>query len=171
VAALHLADSYYSRLWVRRSHETAETAVADAAPAPDRAFLPNGLAGTRRLAHTSLGSQQWLKYAGSTGERPGKQMSATTATSRPTVVHALMLRRSVRRWNGTTSSSTHRLAWCSGSVFSEIRRHDRHPGGIRDFAVGFIARPFGGLFFGHFATVWRKPMLVITLLLVGGGTS
>src|ERR1043165_6371565 len=39
------------------------------------------------------------------------------------------------------------------------------------FAVGFIARPFGGLFFGHFGDrIGRKPMLVITLLLVGGGT-
>ena len=39
------------------------------------------------------------------------------------------------------------------------------------FAVGFIARPFGGLLFGHFGDrLGRKPMLVITLLLVGGGT-
>jgi len=36
------------------------------------------------------------------------------------------------------------------------------------FAVGFLARPFGGLFFGHFGDRWgRKPMLVATLLLVG----
>jgi metabolite-proton symporter len=39
------------------------------------------------------------------------------------------------------------------------------------FAVGFLARPFGGLLFGHFGDrLGRKPMLVITLLLVGGGT-
>lgn len=39
------------------------------------------------------------------------------------------------------------------------------------FAVGFLARPFGGLFFGHFGDkLGRKPMLVMTLLLVGGGT-
>src|SRR5690348_11926818 len=39
------------------------------------------------------------------------------------------------------------------------------------FGVGFVARPFGGLFFGHFGDrVGRKPMLVITLLLVGIGT-
>ena len=39
------------------------------------------------------------------------------------------------------------------------------------FAVGFLARPFGGLFFGHFGDrMGRKPMLVATLLLVGGGT-
>jgi MHS family shikimate/dehydroshikimate transporter-like MFS transporter len=39
------------------------------------------------------------------------------------------------------------------------------------FAVGFLARPFGGLFFGHFGDrIGRKPMLVATLFLVGGGT-
>jgi len=39
------------------------------------------------------------------------------------------------------------------------------------FAVGFLARPFGGLFFGHFGDKWgRKPMLIATLLLVGGST-
>jgi metabolite-proton symporter len=39
------------------------------------------------------------------------------------------------------------------------------------FAVGFIVRPFGGLFFGHFGDrIGRKPMLVATILLVGGGT-
>jgi MHS family shikimate/dehydroshikimate transporter-like MFS transporter len=39
------------------------------------------------------------------------------------------------------------------------------------FAAGFLARPFGGLFFGHFGDRWgRKPTLVATLLLVGGST-
>src|SRR6185437_1405737 len=39
------------------------------------------------------------------------------------------------------------------------------------FAVGFLSRPFGGLLFGHFGDRWgRKPMLVATLLLVGGST-
>lgn len=39
------------------------------------------------------------------------------------------------------------------------------------FGVGFVARPFGGLFFGHFGDRWgRKPVLVATLLLVGVGT-
>ena len=39
------------------------------------------------------------------------------------------------------------------------------------FGVGFLARPFGGLFFGHFGDrLGRKPMLVVTLLLVGVGT-
>ena len=39
------------------------------------------------------------------------------------------------------------------------------------FGVGFIARPFGGLVFGHLGDrIGRKPVLVITLLLVGAGT-
>src|SRR5215471_16999338 len=39
------------------------------------------------------------------------------------------------------------------------------------FGVGFVARPFGGLFFGHFGDrLGRKPILIATLLLVGGGT-
>jgi MHS family shikimate/dehydroshikimate transporter-like MFS transporter len=39
------------------------------------------------------------------------------------------------------------------------------------FGVGFAARPFGGLFFGHFGDRWgRQPVLVATLLLVGIGT-
>ena len=39
------------------------------------------------------------------------------------------------------------------------------------FGVGFIARPFGGLVFGHLGDkLGRKPVLVITLLMVGGGT-
>ncbi|OUS91362.1 MFS transporter [Rhodococcus sp. NCIMB 12038] len=36
------------------------------------------------------------------------------------------------------------------------------------FAVGFIARPLGGILFGHFGDrIGRKPMLVITLVLMG----
>lgn len=39
------------------------------------------------------------------------------------------------------------------------------------FGVGFFARPFGGLVFGHLGDkLGRKPVLVITLLLVGVGT-
>src|SRR5579884_136604 len=39
------------------------------------------------------------------------------------------------------------------------------------FGVGFFARPFGGLVFGHFGDrMGRRTVLVITLLLVGGGT-
>jgi MFS family permease len=40
------------------------------------------------------------------------------------------------------------------------------------FAVGFVARPFGGLFFGHLGDrIGRKPVLVITLCLVGFATT
>ena len=39
------------------------------------------------------------------------------------------------------------------------------------FGVGFFARPLGGMFFGHLGDrLGRKPVLVMTLLLVGGGT-
>ncbi len=39
------------------------------------------------------------------------------------------------------------------------------------FAVGFIARPLGGVIFGHFGDkVGRKSMLVITLMLMGVAT-
>lgn len=39
------------------------------------------------------------------------------------------------------------------------------------FGVGFFARPFGGMVFGHLGDrMGRKPVLVITLMLVGVGT-
>jgi MHS family shikimate/dehydroshikimate transporter-like MFS transporter len=39
------------------------------------------------------------------------------------------------------------------------------------FAVGFMARPVGGVIFGHFGDrIGRKSMLVITLLIMGGAT-
>ena len=39
------------------------------------------------------------------------------------------------------------------------------------FAVGFVARPFGGVIFSHFGDkVGRKPMLVWSLLLMGAAT-
>jgi metabolite-proton symporter len=39
------------------------------------------------------------------------------------------------------------------------------------FGVGFVARPLGGLVFGHLGDrIGRKPVLVLTLLLVGAGT-
>jgi MFS family permease len=39
------------------------------------------------------------------------------------------------------------------------------------FGVGFFARPFGGIVFGHFGDrLGRKPMLVMTLLLAGIAT-
>ena len=40
------------------------------------------------------------------------------------------------------------------------------------FAVGFFARPIGGLVFGHFGDrVGRKKMLILTLLIMGVGTA
>jgi MFS family permease len=40
------------------------------------------------------------------------------------------------------------------------------------FAVGFIARPLGGVIFGHYGDrVGRKQTLVIALLMMGGGTT
>jgi MFS family permease len=39
------------------------------------------------------------------------------------------------------------------------------------FGVGFVARPFGGILFGYLGDRWgRKPVLVTTIILVGGGT-
>jgi MFS transporter, MHS family, shikimate and dehydroshikimate transport protein len=40
------------------------------------------------------------------------------------------------------------------------------------FAVGFVARPVGGLVFGHFGDrIGRKKMLILTLLIMGGSTT
>ena len=40
------------------------------------------------------------------------------------------------------------------------------------FAVGFLARPVGGLVFGHFGDrVGRKKMLLMTLVIMGVGTA
>ena len=39
------------------------------------------------------------------------------------------------------------------------------------YAVGFLARPFGGILFGHFGDrLGRKSMLVTTLMLMGVAT-
>lgn len=39
------------------------------------------------------------------------------------------------------------------------------------FAVGFVARPLGGIVFGHFGDrIGRKSMLIISLLMMGGAT-
>ncbi|MGH3716101.1 MAG: MFS transporter [Micromonosporaceae bacterium] len=39
------------------------------------------------------------------------------------------------------------------------------------YALGFLARPIGGVFFGHFGDrIGRKSMLVVTLMLMGGAT-
>src|SRR6478736_7415122 len=40
------------------------------------------------------------------------------------------------------------------------------------FAVGFLARPVGGFFFGHFGDrIGRKKMLLLTLVVMGAGTA
>ncbi|WP_114854152.1 MFS transporter [Brachybacterium sp. YJGR34] len=40
------------------------------------------------------------------------------------------------------------------------------------FAAGFLTRPLGALLFGHFGDrIGRKPMLLITVLLIGGATA
>jgi MFS transporter, MHS family, shikimate and dehydroshikimate transport protein len=40
------------------------------------------------------------------------------------------------------------------------------------FAIGFAARPIGGLFFGHFGDrIGRKPIMVTTLILMGVATT
>ncbi|WP_033290694.1 MFS transporter [Amycolatopsis jejuensis] len=39
------------------------------------------------------------------------------------------------------------------------------------YALGFFARPLGGIVFGHFGDrIGRKPLLIVTLLLMGGAT-
>ena len=44
--------------------------------------------------------------------------------------------------------------------------------GFGTFAVGFLARPVGGLIFGHFGDrIGRKKMLLLTLLIMGLGTA
>ena len=61
-------------------------------------------------------------------------------------------------------------------VFSELffPKFDSNTGLLLSFAtfgVGFFARPFGGMVFGHLGDrIGRKPVLVITLMLVGVGT-
>jgi hypothetical protein len=61
-------------------------------------------------------------------------------------------------------------------VFSELffPKFDSNTGLLLSFAtfgVGFFARPFGGMVFGHLGDrIGRKPVLVITLMLVGIGT-
>jgi MFS transporter, MHS family, shikimate and dehydroshikimate transport protein len=68
-------------------------------------------------------------------------------------------------------------ATASALVFNQLFFPQLSPlaGTLASFAtlgLGFIARPFGGLFFGHLGDrIGRKPVLVMTLLLVGCGTA
>src|ERR1700712_2045078 len=42
---------------------------------------------------------------------------------------------------------------------------------LSTFGVGFVARPFGGVVFAHFGDrIGRKSMLVLSVVLMGGGT-
>src|SRR3984957_19262485 len=72
----------------------------------------------------------------------------------------------------TSSSTAPRPLWCLDSNSLRIMTRPWVRWQLsRPFAVGFLARPFGGLFFGHFGDrLGRKPMLIATLVLVGGGT-
>src|ERR1700675_2387594 len=101
-------------------------------------------------------------------------MSATTMAAAPNrVMHALIAAPvgSALEWYDFFIYGT-----ASALVFGELffPKYDATVGTLAayaTFAVGFIARPFGGLFFGHFGDrIGRKPMLVATILLVGGGT-
>src|SRR3984957_17499647 len=101
-------------------------------------------------------------------------MSATTVAVTPNrVVHALIASAigSALEWYDFFIYGT-AAALVFGPLF--FPKQDATVGQLLAFAtfgVGFIARPFGGLFFGHFGDrIGRKPMLVATILLVGGGT-
>lgn len=67
-------------------------------------------------------------------------------------------------------------ATASALVFNKLFFPQLSPlaGTLASFAtlgLGFFARPLGGLFFGHLGDrIGRKPVLVATLLIVGGGT-
>jgi MHS family shikimate/dehydroshikimate transporter-like MFS transporter len=105
---------------------------------------------------------------------PAAATSATTPPAAPRTLRHVMLAAAVGsalEWYDFFIYGT-----ASALVFGELffPKYDVAVGTLAayaTFAVGFLARPFGGLFFGHFGDVMgRKPMLVATILLVGGGT-
>jgi MFS family permease len=56
--------------------------------------------------------------------------------------------------------------------FSEVDGPAAQFAAFGTFAVGFLARPIGGLIFGHFGDrIGRKKMLLLTLVIMGGGTA
>src|SRR5262249_45660704 len=68
-------------------------------------------------------------------------------------------------------------ATASALVFNKLFFPELSPlaGTLASFgtlALGFFARPLGGLFFGHLGDrIGRKPVLVLTLIIVGAGTT
>ena len=100
-------------------------------------------------------------------------MSATTGEPTKRISHVLLASAvgSALEWYDFFIYGT-----AAALVFGELffPKYDTFVGTLAAYATfgaGFIARPFGGLLFGHFGDrIGRKPMLVITLLLVGGGT-
>jgi len=68
-------------------------------------------------------------------------------------------------------------ATASALVFNKLFFPELSPlaGTLASFAtlgLGFFARPLGGLFFGHLGDrIGRKPVLVMTLIIVGAGTT
>lgn len=75
--------------------------------------------------------------------------------------------------NGMTSSSTEWSPGCS-SISSFSRTLTRASGpclAFATFAVGFVARPLGGVIFGHFGDkIGRKKVLILTLEIMGIAT-
>ncbi|NIB32123.1 MHS family MFS transporter [Pseudonocardia sp. MCCB 268] len=85
---------------------------------------------------------------------------------------AAMAASPVRRSSGTSSSSSEPLRHCKYSRRCSSRRATRlcPVFSLSTFAVAFIARPIGGVVFGHFGDRFsRKSTLVVTLLMMGGG--
>lgn len=68
-------------------------------------------------------------------------------------------------------------ATASSIVFAKVFFSDLPPGfgifmSIATFTIGYLARPLGGVIFGHFGdTLGRKKMLVLTLILMGSAST
>ena len=116
--------------------------------------------GRRKSAHGDPSGASW------TPRSLRQRTSATCArSSRPAS--------SAPRSSGTTSSSTARPPrWSSTSCSSRTRsRSIGTLAAFGTFAVGFVARPLGGVVFGHFGDrVGRKSMLVLSLVIMGVAT-
>ncbi|WCD93077.1 MFS transporter [Microbacterium sp. nov. GSS16] len=86
---------------------------------------------------------------------------------------------SIASFVGTT------IEWCdyyifgllaATGVFGRLFFPEQEPGialllAFLTYAVGFVARPFGGLFAGYYGDkIGRKPMLVLSLVIMGVAT-